>query len=82
MKISKSTFPEVIEFERLLAKCYYKHIAFRPPRQGEFYLSGAIVQAWRAPNNLSIAYHVIQPTHHAKKVSVHKKGAKVKLPAF
>jgi hypothetical protein len=29
---------------------------FRPPRQGEWYLSGAIVEAYRAPNDLTTDY--------------------------
>jgi hypothetical protein len=31
---------------------------FRPPHAGEWYLSGAIVQAYRAPNDLSTPYHI------------------------
>ena len=34
---------------------------FRPPRKGELYLSGAIVEAWRAPNDLSTAYLIARP---------------------
>ena len=30
----------------------------RPPRAGEWYLSGAIVEAYRAPNDLAAAYHI------------------------
>jgi len=30
----------------------------RPPKQGEWYLSGASVVAYRAPNDLSTAYHI------------------------
>jgi hypothetical protein len=30
----------------------------RPPRKGEFYLSGAFIEAYRAPNNLSTPYHI------------------------
>lgn len=30
----------------------------RPPRAGEFYLSGAIVSAYRAKNDLTTAYHI------------------------
>ena len=30
----------------------------RPPKQGEWYLSGAIVEAYRAPNDLSTPYHI------------------------
>lgn len=31
---------------------------FRAPRKGEFYLSGAIVEAYPAPNDLSTAYWI------------------------
>jgi hypothetical protein len=30
----------------------------RPPRKGEWYLSGADVQAYKAPNDLTTAYHI------------------------
>lgn len=33
---------------------------FRPPRQGEHYLSGAIVCAYRAPNDLSTPYWIAE----------------------
>jgi hypothetical protein len=32
----------------------------RPPRKGEWYLSGALVEAYRAPNDLTAAYHIAQ----------------------
>ncbi|RLC88675.1 MAG: hypothetical protein DRJ03_02020 [Chloroflexi bacterium] len=31
---------------------------FRPPRKGEWFLSGAIPEAYRAPNDLDGAYHI------------------------
>lgn len=30
----------------------------RCPKAGEWYLSGAIIQAWKAPNYLSTPYHI------------------------
>mgnify|MGYP000078249512 CR=1 FL=1 len=30
----------------------------RPPKKGEWYLSGAIVHGYRAPNDLSIVFHI------------------------
>lgn len=30
----------------------------RPPRKGEWYLSGAIIAAYRAPNDLSGDFHI------------------------
>lgn len=43
----------------------------RPPRKGEWYLSGAIVEAYRAPNDLSTPYHI------AKLVKVEERIVKV-----
>lgn len=30
----------------------------RPPKKGEWYLSGAIVEAYRAPNDLTTAFYI------------------------
>ena len=40
----------------------------RPPRKGEWYLSGAIVTAYKAPNDLS------EPCHIAQIVSVKREA--------
>ena len=68
----------VISFEGL-GPCFYTLGEFRPPRKGEFYLSGAVVQGWRAPNDLSTAYRIAIPTRHAMEVKGHKPGDPVKL---
>lgn len=33
----------------------------RPPKKGEWYLSGAFVEAYQAPNDLSTAFHIAIP---------------------
>lgn len=33
---------------------------FRRPRKGEWYISGAIPAAYRAPNDLSTPYHIAE----------------------
>lgn len=33
----------------------------RPPKAGEYYLSGAIIAAYRALNDLSDPYHIAEP---------------------
>jgi hypothetical protein len=43
---------------------------FRAPKKGEFYLSGAIVSAYRAPNDLAQKFHI------ARLVSTGAKGQK------
>lgn len=40
-------------FLRAVDACEY-----RPPRKGEWYLSGAIVEAYRAPNDLEGKVHI------------------------
>ncbi len=34
----------------------------RPPKRGEWYLSGAIVEAYKAPNDLTSTYWIARPT--------------------
>jgi len=55
-----------IEFEGLGLCFYEQERSFRAPRKGEYYLSGAIVQAYRAPNDLSTAFKIARPTHRAR----------------
>lgn len=33
---------------------------FRAPKRGEWYLSGAIPECYRAPGNLTTAYHIMR----------------------
>lgn len=33
----------------------------RPPKNGEYYLSGAIIEAYKAPNDLSQSFHIAKP---------------------
>lgn len=33
---------------------------FRPPKAGEWYLSGAIPECYRAPNDLTTAYQIVR----------------------
>ena len=58
--------PARVPFEGLTGKLNprplaYRKLGFRPPCKGEYYLSGAIVMAYRAPNDLSTAYQVVEP---------------------
>lgn len=43
------------------ALCFYERGDFRPPLKGEWFLSGAIVQAYRAPNDLGQAFRIVRP---------------------
>jgi hypothetical protein len=33
---------------------------FRPPKKGEWYLSGAIPEGYRAPNDLTTSFHILK----------------------
>jgi hypothetical protein len=48
-----------------IGMCFYKLEKVRPPKKGEYYLSGAIVTGYQAPNDLSSSYQVAVPTHKA-----------------
>lgn len=47
---------------------------FRPPMAGEYYASGAIPEAWRAPNDLSQAFRIVRPVCYARRVNGWSKG--------
>lgn len=61
-----------ILFEHTGARHYWVRVlAFRPPKKGEYYLSGAIVTAYRAPNDLSTPYWVCEPINEPPPEPVH-----------
>lgn len=49
---------------------WYRDLGFRAPRKGEFYLSGAIVEAYRAPSDLATPYRVVELVRQAKQMMV------------
>ena len=62
-----------------IGNCYYEDVGFRCPNQGEFYLSGANIMAYRAVNDLSNCYHVVKPTFYALPVRAWKHGEEIKI---
>jgi hypothetical protein len=66
----------VVEFEGL-GLCFYERHGFRRPRRGEFYLSGAVTTAYRAPNDLDSCYTVVVPTHRAQRCITWEKGEEI-----
>ena len=48
--------------------------AFRKPKKGEWYLSGAIVEAYQAPNDLTSAYHIAKLVTVAVTTQFHVTG--------
>lgn len=56
--------------EYLVKRFFYRVVGKRCPKQGEYYLSGAIVQAWQAPNDLTDVYTVVKKTYSAKRIIV------------
>lgn len=81
-----TTIPRVVKDNKVVyfsigvwRNCFYTYLGYRPPNRGEFYLSGAEVQAYRAYGNLETAYHVVQPTDYAISVKAWKHGKEVKV---
>ena len=44
-----------------LKKYRFSRGEFRAPKRGEWYLSGAILSAYRAPNDLSTEFRIVTP---------------------
>ena len=38
----------------------WTRVGYRPPRKGEFYVSGAIPEIWEAPNDLDSPFLVVR----------------------
>jgi hypothetical protein len=66
----------VIHFEGI-GLCFCHNREFREPRRGEYYLSGAIVAAHRAPNDLTTKYQIVVPTYEAVRVEGYKRGRRI-----
>ena len=77
LPMSKFNLRTPIHFEGINGRCYGRVIGLRKPRRGEFYLSGAIIEAYKAPDDLSGFFHVIIPTHRA--IPGYRRGELVKL---
>ena len=52
--------PTAAYYKNYEHRYYVKTGEFRAPRKGEYYLSGAIPYPYRAPNDLTIAYHIVR----------------------
>lgn len=55
-------------------RVYCERGEFRPPLAGEYYLSGAIVEVWRAPSDLSQSFRIVRPISYAKQVTAWEPG--------
>ena len=42
----------------------------RPPKKGEWYLSGAIIEAWQAPNDLATPFHIARLVRTKRTIDV------------
>lgn len=77
------SLPETLHFERLrdhlTTLCFYKVVGKRPPKKGEYYVSGADPMACRAPNDLKTTFIIVEPTHLAKHVTRIERGDPVRI---
>lgn len=71
-------YPTVVNFEHI-GMCYYTLDMFRCPKRGEYYLSGAVIEAYRAPNDLGTEFRIVRPTFRARQTTVYVMGEPVLL---
>lgn len=64
----KWTLPIVLGFD--LHHRFYDVVGYREPKKGEWFLSGAKVTAYKAPNNLGTKYLVAVPSKLAKQKTI------------
>lgn len=64
-------FPQVVNFiptgtsGLFVERYFFRKLGFRAPKKGEWYLSGAIVEAYQAPNDLTMEYQIVEKTARA-----------------
>lgn len=69
----KWTLPEVLPFENteFITKHYfYFAVGFRCPKKGEYFVSGAKPQAYKATNDLSTKYLIVEKLAKAKRKEI------------
>lgn len=64
------------------ARALYEIIGKRAPKRGEWFISGAIPQAYLARADLSAVYHIARPTHYIDARHVEKRGAAIPASAY
>ncbi len=65
--------------EGVYKHCFYEYVGYRCPDRGEFYLSGAVTEAYRAFADLSACYHIVRPTDQAIPAKAWTHGEKVEV---
>ena len=65
--------------EGVYKSCFYEYVGYRCPNRGEFYLSGAVTEAYRAFADLSASYHVVKPTVQATPVKAWTRGKEIEV---
>ena len=76
----KWTLPDNIHFDgERVARFAYEVVGYREPKKGEYFLSGAIPEAYYAPNDLSTEYLVVRKKEKMvlRQVWVPEKSAKL-----
>lgn len=63
-------FPVTFHYNWNKSNFFYRVLGYRPPKKGEYYLSGAKIAVYKAPNDLSCPYLVVEKTDHAIRESV------------
>ena len=66
-----------VSFEGMRGLFFYERIAFRAPRAGEFFLSGAIVSAYLACHDMTQEFAIVRPAYRARRVIRYERGEKV-----
>lgn len=70
--------PQPMHFEGI-GMCFWADATYKCPNPGDYFVSGAIPQAYRARQALSREYWTVTPTHYARSTVTYKKDSPVQF---
>lgn len=77
----KWNLPDTVNFEPGAVipgqRCFYRVLGYRNPEAGEYFLSGALVEAYYTKHGIPSKYLVVEPTHKAVPTTVYVRGEPV-----
>ena len=76
---TRPKLPNPMPFEGI-GLCFWSGPAvYKCPDKGEWFVSGAIPEGYRARQHLAREYWVVKPTHYAKPVQRHERAGEIQF---
>ena len=73
LKGKKWKLPDVLPCGALSKMFFYDVLDYREPRKGEYFISGAIPELYKAPNDLSTKYLTVTKIYPIKAKTIYER---------